>query len=382
MNVSFRRNMHILVTCDSYKDCLTSESVGDSIIEGMNDVSDELKITHIPIADGGEGSLQAIQSYLSLQSINCDTLDPLLRPINSEYILDNTLQRAYIEMARASGLELLKEGERNCMNTSSYGTGLMIKDAMDRGAKEVVLFIGGSATSDMGIGMAAALGIEFFDKNGHLIAHPVGKDLIEIDKAKGIESLQSIKCMLVCDVDNPLYGPEGACFTYGPQKGGSLEEVSLLDKGMKKLNKIFHAFTGTNYAFAKGAGAAGGLGAMVMYIFNTKVVNGASFMMECLEIEQNIRKAEIVITGEGKMDRQTLQGKLIKGISKLTRKYRKKLVVVCGIIILEEEDRKKMGITESYSLSHISDHVPYSPDSTKALLRKVGREIIEKYTQH
>ncbi|NNF35718.1 MAG: glycerate kinase [Saprospiraceae bacterium] len=380
MIIPLRRNMHILVTCDSYKDCLTADSVGDSIIEGINKVSDDLNVTHIPIADGGEGSLQAIQSYLSLQSINCNTLDPLLRPIESEYLLDYENSRAYIEMARASGLELLEKMERNCMETSSYGTGMMIKDAMDRGANEVVLFIGGSATSDMGIGMAAALGINFYDENENVLTHPVGKDLNSIVKVEGIRAVKNLNCLLACDVDNPLYGPNGASFTYGPQKGATPDDVTFLDEGMMRLNKIFHTSTGRDYAFANGAGAAGGIGAMAMYAFNTKVVNGATFMIDCLEIDRHVCKVDLVITGEGKMDDQTIQGKLINGISKLTRKYKKKLVVVCGIITLEEESRKLMGITESYSLSHISDHAPYTPESTKALLQKLGRKIAEKYS--
>jgi len=382
MITPLRRKMHFLVTCDSYKDCLPAESVGDSIIGGMNGFSDELIITHIPIADGGEGSLQAIKSYLSIQSVYCDALDPLLRPIKSEYLLDTDHGRAYIEMARASGLELLDERERNCMDTSSYGTGMMIKDAMIRGAEEIVLFIGGSATSDMGIGMAAALGIEFYDVNGKLITYPVGKDLIRIEKVEQTVALKGLKCLLVCDVDNPLYGPQGASFTYGPQKGASADDLTLLDEGMKQLNELFYTSTGRDYAFANGAGAAGGIGAMVMYAFDTKVVNGASFMIDCLEIDQHIRDADLIITGEGKMDDQTTQGKLINGISKLTRKYGKKLVVICGIITLEEEGRKHMGITESYSLSHISGHAPYTPESTKALLHTVGREIAEKYSKN
>ena len=371
--------MNVLITCDSYKDCLSAREVGESLLSGMLSHSNEINYTHVPIADGGEGSLNAIQSNGLLKWVSCESVDPLHRTIQAGYLWQEQEKLAYIEMAKASGIELLSNSERSCMETSSFGTGLLIKDAIDAGCQHFIFFIGGSATSDMGIGMLSALGVKFYDQNNKIIPFPKGKDLPLIHRMDDLESLKSIQCTLVCDVDNPLYGRQGASYVYGPQKGASETELKYLDNGMRHLNRLIVEMTGQDFAFANGAGAAGGIGVMAMYAFDTNVIGGASFMMEHLRLNDKINQADLIITGEGKMDLQTLNGKLIHGISKQVRDKNKKMIVVCGLVELKHEDMKAIGIIDSYSLAHLNNFIPYSPESTRQDLHKVGRMIAEKH---
>ena len=255
-----RRRMKVLVTCDSYKDCLTAIEVGESIISGIESMRNDWKIIHIPNADGGEGSLSALANMEYLERVYCNTLDPMLRGIESYYLVDRHQLIAYIEMATTSGIELLSVSERNGLYTSTYGTGVMISDAISKGFKHIVFFIGGSATSEMGIGMANGLGVKFYDRKGSQINKPRGIDLKEIVSAQIPEYLRDIKMSLICDVENPLYGPEGAAYMYGPQKGCDSNAILLLDKGMRSLNQILNQHYNIDYAFEKGAGAAGGIG--------------------------------------------------------------------------------------------------------------------------
>ena len=370
--------MNVLVTCDSYKDCLTSLEVCHAISLGLSQLIPAESIISIPIADGGEGSLEIVKSSKRVETITCQTLDPLLRPINTEYLWDEKTKTAYIEMAKASGIELLTVEERNCYITSSYGTGILIGNAIEKGVKTIYLFIGGSATCDLGIGMAAACGYSFYDEGDNEIEMPKGKDLNRIaNYIDNRKNWEEVEINTICDVDNVLYGPNGAAYIYGKQKGGTSETIPILDKGLKRINELIKDKTGIDYSRAKGGGAAGGMGVATLAFLNGRLIGGGNFFFDFVKMGEKIREADVIITGEGKMDYQTLNGKLIFRLGELTKFHDKQLIAVCGKIDVDSEDYPLLNVKTGYSLAHMTDNKPYSAESTKAMLVKVGKRIAE-----
>jgi glycerate kinase len=248
---------------------------------------------------------------------------------------------AFIELAAASGINLLSEQERDCLATTTFGTGQLILDAVSRGLKQIFLFVGGSATNDGGIGILSALGIKALGDRG--VLPPKGASLSRIT------SFDSSGCMVddihftvVCDVMNPLYGPTGAAFVYAPQKGADEAAVELLDRGLRNLAKVIHENHGKKVDDFEGAGAAGGIAAGLKAFFPVIVKSGIESIMEIVKLSSAIESADLVITGEGKFDHQTLQGKVIKGVYDLCRVNERKLAVICGVLDLDETILKSL----------------------------------------
>lgn len=353
--------MNVLIAPDKFKGSLSAVEVCEAIQAGIHRFNPDVKIDVNPLADGGEGSLevvtqtfQSVSENVDLQKITLTVADPLMRPIEAEYII--TQETAYIEMSAASGLVLLAESERNCMNTTTFGTGEMILDAIRRGVRDIVLFIGGSATNDMGIGMASALGYRFLDVDKNPII-PVGKNLSEIkfiDNKNSLLSLANVSVRVLCDVTNPLYGTQGAAYTYARQKGANDEEIEHLDKGLRNIAEVLKAQDYPDIADLEGAGAAGGMGGGAVAFLSAKIVSGTRFFIELTDLETKIQEADLVITGEGKFDEQTLQGKVINGITELAHKHDVPVMVICGA---SEMDGEKMGIKKVYSVMDISSSV-------------------------
>ncbi len=321
--------MHTLIIPDKFKGSLTATEVCNSVSKGILSVYPNSKITKLPLADGGEESLETLEATLNLSRIYLKVNNPLFIPTKAWYGIKN--DTAYIEMAKASGLQLLEKGEQNPMDTTSYGTGELIIDAIKNGAKIIYLFVGGSATNDAGIGLASALGYSFLDGNNNVI-EPIGSNLKHICKIENSCNIDfnEIVFYVLTDVTNTLFGENGAAFVFAAQKGASKKEIVELDEGLENFNFLTKKHFEKDFSNIAGSGAAGGIGAGVMCFCNAELKSGINEIIKLLNIEQKIEDADLVITGEGLFDHQTLQGKVVKGVMDLCKKKNKPLAILCG----------------------------------------------------
>ena len=323
--------MNVFIAIDSFKGNLTSLEVAQIVEEGIRRVYPDAKIQKFPMADGGEGTVQTLMSFLHGEMVSIPVMGPNGAVVNAKYgILQGST--AIMEMAEASGITLVPASERNPLKATSFGTGQMIRDALDRGCREVMIGIGGSATNDGGEGMATALGAVFLDENGGKIGlggAALGK-IADID-LRGLDPrLKDTKFIVACDVNNPLCGVSGASAVFGPQKGATPEMVNLLDKGLENYAKIIEQKIGRKVADIPGSGAAGGLGAGLVAFCGAELKRGIDIVMDLLDIENAIRKADVVITGEGRVDAQTAHGKVPAGIAMRAKKYGKPVFAIAG----------------------------------------------------
>ncbi len=320
--------------------------------EGVLLAKPDAEIWSTPLSDGGEGTMEILTKQANGVFIDVSVRDPLARVINAQYGFSKTKSTAFVEMAVASGLLLLKTKEYNPLLTSTYGTGQLIKDAIEKGAKKIILGIGGSATTDGGIGMAAALGYRFYDEN-ELELPTIGGSLHQIRSidTRNVDSrIFETEIVVACDVTNPLFGENGAAFVYGPQKGASPDMVKLLDSGLKNLNQVAIETFAKDCSLLSGAGAAGGLGAGSIWFLNATLRAGIGIVMDEVNISKHIKNADLVISGEGKIDHQTLQGKVIKGLAELCQKHQVPFTVLCGTLAISTDELQKAGITYASSV--------------------------------
>lgn len=323
--------MHILIAPDSFKDCLSAADVSACLADGIRRVFPLAVIRCLPLSDGGEGFTETMLAAMGGERMAVEVVDPLMRPVKAFYALlpDGT---AVMEMALASGLELLAREERNPSITSTYGTGQLMRAAIERGCRKLVIGIGGSATNDGGTGMAQALGCRFLDAQGNELA-PGGahlNKLVQIDDSAVHPLLSQTEIVVACDVDNPLCGGQGASAVYGPQKGASPEMVAVLDANLAHLAKVVKEQLGTDLLQLRGGGAAGGLGAGLVAFCGGHLRPGFEIVKEQSGLEDAVREADIIVTGEGKLDRQTRQGKTPWGLAQLARKEGKPLLAFAG----------------------------------------------------
>lgn len=340
----------ILVACDSFKEALSAVEVGESIKKGLRGSSPPPEVIHCPLADGGEGSLAAFVYYSGAEKIERTVHDPLGRKTTAAYALEGKEKIAFVEMAQASGLELIKAEERDPLITTTFGAGQLIRKAIRRGARKIILGIGGSATHDGGLGMARALGYRFFDRNNEEL-HDLPQQTEAIDRIappQDLSVLQSLEVSVLCDVDNPLTGPEGAAYTYALQKGAQPEQLDLLDRRLDHLAKVWKDSIGLDLSETKGAGAAGGLGAGAVAFLGAEMRSGVDYFIELADLKRIIPTVDLIITGEGKIDRQSLRGKLIKGIVGEAQKHRVPVIGLCGE--LEPEVIDPLGLRAAFSI--------------------------------
>lgn len=367
--------MKIVIAPDKFKGSLTANEFCDIVQAELLNQSPELEIISIPLADGGEGTCDLLIQLSDGSRVEIDVLDPLQRKIRSSYGISGDGNTAFIEMAKASGLQLLKPAERNCTITSTYGTGQLIKAALDEGVTEIVIGIGGSATNDAGLGMAKALGYQLFSHAGDEL-EGMGTDLTRlshIDSSKAHPKIRQTKFITLCDVNNPLYGPEGAAFVFAQQKGANDDEIKMLDKGLQNFATIANSMNcSTDFP---GAGAAGGLGAGSKLFLNASIQPGIDFLMNYVRLEEKINKADVVITGEGKLDHQTLSGKVVDGVAALARKHQKKLIVITGSSELSKKQTDQMGITQVITLKDHNTSESEAIDKAHDLLRNKVAQI-------
>lgn len=303
----------IILAIDSFKGCLTSQEVEECAAGEIRRLFPTCQTYSLPAADGGEGMLEALVHITKGHCITCPVHDPLMRPITARYGTTGDGLTAIIETAQASGLPLLSEAERNPMKTTTYGTGELIRHALHQGFRRFLIGIGGSATNDAGLGMLQALGATLHTEQGikqtcgtgETMGHITHIDLSGMEKALGKAAFT-----VACDVENPFCGENGAAPIFAPQKGATPEQIRCLDNGMKHLTKIFIHATGTDVSSLPGAGAAGGLGGALHAFLHARLVPGAELLLDAAGFDRQLQHADLVITGEGKADAQTLMGKL------------------------------------------------------------------------
>ena len=321
----------VVVASDSFKGCLSSWQVAEAVEKAIHDVMSGCDVVKLAVADGGEGSMEALVTTLGGRTVNLIVSDPLGRPVKADYaMLDDST--AVIEMARASGLTLLFQEERNPMLASTYGTGQLISDALGKGCRRFMICIGGSATNDAGTGMLEALGYRFIDSEGNILkgCGAVLRQISSVDVSHVHPALKESEFIVACDVDSPFCGPAGAAYVYGPQKGASPEMVEQLDKGMRHFARIISQATGVDVTDMPGAGAAGGLGGALKAFLKAEISRGADMVLDAVHFDDAIKDADLVITGEGSIDRQTLTGKLPYVVAERAASLNIPVVALCG----------------------------------------------------
>ena len=325
--------MNILIAPDSFKESLAAIDVCRAIRSGFSQVFPDADYTLLPMADGGEGTSEVMSYALGGEWQNVVVCDPLIRPITARYLLlDNAT--AVIEIAEACGLHLLTVAERNPLVTSSYGVGELIIDALNKGAKRIIIGLGGSATNDAGVGMLTALGMRFYDAQNKALAQGGG----QLDKLQRIDSITfnpniaKTTFEVACDVTNPLCGVLGASAIFAPQKGANTEQVAHLDAALSHFAMLCQQHGYSDNQHNAGAGAAGGLGFALMTFCEAQLQSGFDTVAKAVNLSQHIASADLVITGEGKLDAQTSMGKVAGGVSQLARAHQKPILAICGSV--------------------------------------------------
>lgn len=327
-----------VLAIDSFKGSLTSTEAEAAAREGILRVYPRAETLCIPIADGGEGMLDAL-STLGGKEVHLRVQGPLNDQVEARYLITADGQTAYIEMASASGLTLVPENLRTPLQTTTRGTGELMCDALDRGCRRLVIGLGGSATNDGGMGMLSALGIRFLDRQGKELEGR-GKDMtatVRIDTSLAHPALKTTRCTAACDVRNPFDGPQGAAFIFAPQKGATPDDVQLLDQGLHHLAQLYRQTTGIDIATLPGAGAAGGLGGALAAFLHADLRPGISLLLEANGFQDKIKGADLIITGEGRADRQTLMGKVPAGVLHEAVRAGIPIALIAGQIADEEE---------------------------------------------
>ena len=342
--------MKIILAIDSFKGSLSSTEAEKAVEEAIHTVMSECETTCIPIADGGEGTLSVIMETTGATLHTVLAHNPCMEIIPAQYGISADGQTAFIEMATISGLPLIRKDQQNPMETSSFGTGELILDALQKGCTRFVVGIGGSATNDAGTGMLQALGFKFLDRKGKTLGHG-GKTLIDIahiDQSQAHPSLKNAHFIAACDVRNPFYGPEGAAFVFARQKGADDAMIAQLDKGMRSFADVIQQETGKDISQVPGSGAAGGLGGGMLAFLNTELKSGADLLLEYSHFEKHLTNADLIITGEGSIDRQSLMGKIPGKVLQIAQKHQVPVIAIAGIA-KDMDLLKKAGFSEIYT---------------------------------
>ncbi len=319
----------VLIATDSFKESLTSLQVADAIKAGLGD---NFEYQVVPLADGGEGTMELITDIIGGNIIQVESVDPLGRKIISRYGLSEDKTTAVIDVASSSGIELLSESEKNPYKTSSYGTGLLIADALDKGVSNIILGLGSSATVDLGFGMLEALGVKFLDVNNEpvTIKGETLRHVCDIDLSNINPNIYTTDFKIACDVDNPLTGVTGSCHVFAKQKGATRDQIEQLESDFIRIGKLIYKKFGIDLDEITGSGAAGGIGGSAYAFLNGVLTSGSDLINSLNRVEEKVKEADIVITGEGKFDSQSLHGKGPMSIINIGLRYDKRIIVICG----------------------------------------------------
>ncbi|OWZ82917.1 glycerate kinase [Natranaerobius trueperi] len=368
----------IVCASDYFKGSLTANEACEAMKQGILKVTPDLEVKTIPISDGGEGLLESLVVSTNGTIETTKVQDPLGRTITAEYGILGDGITGVVEMARASGLLLLDLKERDPAITSTYGTGQLISKLLDKGCKKIIIGIGGSATNDGGLGLFRALGGKDLDKNNNEL-DGVGKELREIsslDNQKLDERVTKTKFIAACDVDNPLIGKKGAAYVFASQKGANDELVQILDKGLKNYAEIVKKDLGVTVEYQAGSGAAGGLGAGILAFLGGDLVPGIDLVLDTINFEKRINNADLVLTGEGKLDKQTSYGKVPVGVAKRTKAFQIPVIALCGEVGDGTENLHKYGINAYFSIADGPTSPNYMLENASELLSKTTEQVI------
>jgi glycerate kinase len=370
--------MKIIVAADSFKDALPAQQVCAAIADGVKKVQPDAEVIIFPLTDGGDGLAEVFAHHLGGQNVQMKAYDPLGRDVQCTYLLSSNGDKAFIEMAQASGLQRLTEEERNPMLTSTYGTGQMIAHALDSGVRHILLGLGGSATNDAGMGMAAALGFEFHTAKGKELL-PRGESLVaieRIDNQNAHPALAETRFEVLCDVKNPLYGHLGAAYVFGPQKGANAAMVERLDLGLQQFAGLLEKTFGQDFASPAGAGAAGGMGTACLAFLKAQLFSGIDAVMNLTNFDRVLQGADLVFTGEGRLDSQTLGGKLIRGICARATQHGVPTIALCGAIDAEQSFLDLIGLKAAFAIGRKIQIFDDVLASTADNLRFVAEQVM------
>jgi len=346
--------MNILIAPDSFKGSATAQEVAKAMKKGIIASSLKANIDIIPMGDGGEGTAKSLIDALGGDYYEVVVKDPLGRPIIGEYGIINNNNTAVIELSSASGLDKLSNKELNPYLTSTYGTGQLIIDALNKGVRKFIICLGGSATNDAGMGLLKALGFKFFDKNKKELDHG-GRELLKLDSINDTHVHSAIydsAFQVACDVNNPLIGNNGASAVFGPQKGANKEMVKVLDNGLKRFGEVVQNFKGVNINEIAGSGAAGGTAGGLLAFLNAELKSGIKIVMESVNLEKTLKNKNIdlLLTGEGQIDGQTASGKVVFGVANKAKMYNIPTIAIVGTIGNDVDILYKYGLTSVFSI--------------------------------
>jgi len=369
--------MRILVAPNAFKNSLVAADVAEAIKDGLEESKLQCTVDCFPVGDGGDGTAELILKYHHGRKVSVTVHDPLMRKISSSFGLIEEDKIAVIEMANASGLRLLKSDELDPLHTSSFGTGELIKNSLDQGVKEIIMCIGGSATVDGAVGSLQALGFRFLNEHGNELTNTPGTlvNLETIDFDGVDKRVTHCKIVVLCDVENVLLGKEGAAAVFGPQKGASPDDVKKLEASLTKLSEIIFRQTGKNIATIKSGGAAGGMAAGLAAFLNADLVNGIDYFLSLTRFDEALKGADLVITGEGSIDIQTLHGKGPFGVAKKAKQKGVPVIGLAGQIPVE-----RIGSLEQYfdvllSINTEETELSYALSHTKQNLKRTSKKI-------
>ncbi|PEH46468.1 glycerate kinase [Enterococcus durans] len=364
---------------DSFKESMSAKNACEAMERGIRKVFPESKVIQVPMADGGEGTVDALVDGINGTKIEVMVSGPIpSEKIKAYYGLLADESTAVIEMAKANGIELLAENKRNPLLTSTYGTGEMIKDALDKGVKKIIIGIGGSVTNDGGAGMAQALGVQFLDKNDKEL--PVGggalSELAKVDVSTIDPRLKETEVVIASDVTNPLTGPNGASFVFGPQKGATPDMVKKLDENLVHYAAVIQKNLGIDIKDQPGSGAAGGLGAGLLVFTGAKMESGVDLVIQLTHLEEKIVQADYVFTGEGGMDFQTKFGKAPYGVAKIAKRYDKPVFACAGYIGEQVDVLYEEGMTAIFGILDQAGPLKQALQAGKSNLERTVENIV------
>lgn len=346
--------MKVVIAPDSFKDSLSALGVAQAIAQAWQEVFPEAETILCPMADGGEGTLEAVLEVCKGEWREKTVVGPLGKPVQAKWGWLEQQKIAMIEMAQASGIQLVPPSERDACQSTTFGTGQLILDALDAGAKNIILTVGGSATNDGGTGLLTALGAHLLDSNQHVL--PAGglglSNLSKIDLTHFDPRIQQTRFLLAADVTNPLCGPNGASYIFGPQKGASPAQVQLLDQALAHFADVSAQLLGFDKRDEAGSGAAGGLGFTAKSYLNAEFKAGVEVVAELNQLAHKISSADWVITGEGKFDQQTLNGKTVFGVSRVAKMKNVPVIVIAGTLGEGYQALYEHGVTAAFSLTN------------------------------
>lgn len=373
--------MKIVIAPDSFKGSLSAIDVCNIIEQEINQYCSNIECIKLPLADGGEGTLEAILHATNGELVSCKVADPLGRTIIAPYGVIGNSRAAYIEMAQASGLPLLQEHERNPLLTTTTGTGDMIVHAMEHGYSTIYVGLGGSATNDGGIGMLEALGIYLLSAKGQRLPGTVAslEEAVSLDFSEEHPLLRETTFYMISDVNNPLCGTHGASQIFGPQKGASTEMIHTLELLLMKYGQLLQEQYLYDVAKEQGAGAAGGLGATLLSVLHAKKYTGIEYVIDILNASTHIASADLIITGEGRLDAQTLSGKVIQGVCSMAKQYNKPVIAICGGVELTLPQLNQLGLLAAYSLVSKPCSLQDALTNSETMLRWKTQQIIRTF---